>query len=126
MKPTSICNSRVRQRGSMLGRTLTGLQAIGVVIAGGVVWPITPSPSTWIHRLRWLIAVLTTYGAISFIYAAVSGATVGETLSGRPGWFQAVALTTCVVMLTGTILLPTARLVQDSGIARGRQAIRNG
>jgi hypothetical protein len=101
--------------------------------------------------LRWLIAVLTAYGAISFIYAAVSGATVGETLSGRgrfqaipyvlqgtfiggfvilplgwivsvvqiantvfrkrsprPGWFQAIALTTCVAMLPAAVLLPTA------------------
>src|SRR5215813_3672899 len=57
----------------MLWRALAGLVAIGVVIAGAAVWRIVPSRPTWIHRLRWPVAVLTTYGATSFIYAAMRG-----------------------------------------------------
>jgi hypothetical protein len=101
--------------------------------------------------LRWLIALLTAYGAISFIYAARTGTTIHQALAGnglfqalpyvlqggfiggfvilplgwivsvvriantifrerspRPGWFQAIALTTCVALLPAAILLPTA------------------
>jgi hypothetical protein len=104
----------------MFGRLLTSLVAIGVLIAGSVLWRIISSRRS-LRRLRWCIAALTGYGALSFVYAAVFGMTVRETLSGH-GLLQALPSLLQGAFIGGFVILPLGWMasVIRLGIARFR------
>src|SRR4051794_30908327 len=54
-----------RRSGAMLVRWLPALVAAGIVAAGTLLWRVGV-----IRRLRWIVAGLTTYGALAFAHAA--------------------------------------------------------
>jgi hypothetical protein len=63
---------------------VAGVLAVGVVIAGFVLWRETATASArWMRRARWLIAGLAVYGAAAFIQAAATGTPVRELLSAH-------------------------------------------
>jgi hypothetical protein len=65
----------------MLTRLLPAIVAVGVIVAGAVLWEIC-GRSPRLRRVRWIIAALTVYGAVTLIYAAVVSVTLRATLGG--------------------------------------------
>jgi hypothetical protein len=64
----------------MLTRVLPGIVAAGIIVSGMVLWRICGLRG--LRRVRWIVPGLATYGAATFVYAAVAGITLRETLSG--------------------------------------------
>ena len=107
----------------ILSRVMCAALAVGVAIAGFVLWRISGSrQSAWIHVARWLAGALAVYGCGSFLYAAMSNVPVRRVLSGAGLW-HAVPYALQGVFIGGFIILPLgwiASLVR-LGVSRFRQ-----
>jgi hypothetical protein len=140
----------------MLTRVLPGIVAAGIIVAGVVLWRICELRRGLPRRVRSIVVGLAAYGTATFIYAAVTGIPLRETLSGAVlhsvpyvlsgafvgafvvlplGWIasvlrlgfprfrtgsvapaasQAIALTTCIVLLFTS--LPQSRATSPSAV----------
>lgn len=94
----------------MLTRTSTGIIAVGVVIAGVILWRITASSrSNWVRNVRWVVAALAVYGAAGFLQAMVNGIGLRVAVSGSglfyflPRILQGAFVGTFVVLPLGWV-----------------------
>src|SRR4030081_519128 len=101
-----------------LDRILTGVMAVGVVLAGAVGWRIRP-----IRRARWIIAGLTAYGATAFVHAALMGVRLRSVFSGD-GLFQPLPYVLQGAIIGGLVLLPLGWIA--SMVRAGVPGLRQG
>ena len=101
----------------MLTRALTGLMVAGVLVAGMTLWRSVGS-----HRVRWIVAVFTGYGALAFLHAMLTGITLRNALSGH-GMFQQLPYVLQGAFLGGFVILPLGWIasIARAGIPRFRK-----
>jgi hypothetical protein len=101
----------------MLMRMLTAIVAVGVIVAGVVLWRLTRR-----SRTRWIVAALTAYGAIAFAHAVLSGLLLRDVLAGH-GLFQVLPRVLQGAFVGAFVILPLGWIVAvvRAGIPRLRE-----
>jgi hypothetical protein len=101
----------------VLGRALAGMVAVGVVLAGAVLWRLVG-----MRRVRWVVAGLTGYGAVAFAYAMLTGVALRDAVGGH-GLFQALPSVLQGAFVGGFVVLPIGWIVSivRAGIPRFRE-----
>ena len=95
----------------MLTRAATGIVAVGVVIAGVILWRLSASSRTnWVRNLRLVVAALTAYSAAGFLPAMLSGVGLRAALHGF-GLFRFLPHILQATFLGGFVILPLGWIV---------------
>src|ERR1700733_4660174 len=96
---------------------MTTIAALAVMMAGVVLWRFVAN-----RPIRWFVAILTIYAVGSFLYAALTGASIRQALAGH-GLLQALPYMFQGVFIGAFVLLPIAWIVSviQLGIPRLRK-----
>jgi hypothetical protein len=98
----------------MVTRSLPALVAIGIVVAGLVLWRFRPA-----RQIRWIGAAMTAYGVLAFAHAAVAGIALRGVLAGH-GLFAPLPYILQGAFVGAFVVLPIGWMVSliSAGIPR--------
>jgi len=100
----------------LLMRILTAFVAVGVIVAGVVLWRVARHT-----RARWIVVTATAYGAAALLHAVLTGLPVRDALAGH-GLFQGLPRLLQGAFVGGFVILPLGWIVAivRAGIPRFR------